>query len=463
MRSSKNSRRLLTCLCGAIVWLAAMPTALSEEAPPVDAAPAAPNPAEPPRVVAGDKADTVTLQASDADLVDLLRLIATHADLNLILDPNVTGKVNVSLKNVPLDAALRMILQSNACIMQREGDILRVMKSQQTGEAVQSKQFQLKALALSDIQAQLPQFLSDGGKVVLHPQQNSFVVVDRPDVLATIEAFLASADAREQQVMIEAHLVEVGLDKRDQFGFSWNWLDGRLETQSIRGTISQSLLPEATQFRVGVSNEHFNTIFQALQTHGNTNLLSSPTITTVNNKEAKVEITEDIPYIQATTTIDSGAGSGGTTTSTSTVEFVTVGVKLTVLPEIGNDNYIKMKVTPEVSEAPTRYQGVPVVKKRTADATVLVQSGQTLVMGGLIRENLSDTEYRVPILSSIPLLGNLFKSKDKTITKVELLIFVKPLILTNDLAALEVKEDRERLEQKRMEFSNPPILPKARK
>ena len=466
-----SQRFAFICVIAWLLWLGQPAArALAEDAQPGPAGGAAPNAAEAERpnagggeeavrISPGDKPERVTLEATDADLSDLIRMIAAHANLNLVLDPNVSGRVTVSLRNVLLDDALRLILQSNGCLLQKEHDILRVLRSQQLADALQTRQYQLNALSINDVQQQLPQFLSSGGKMITHPQHNSFVVVDRPEVLAAIDEFVASADSRERQVMIEAHLVEVALDKRDEFGFSWTWLDPKFSGEHFTGTVAQTLLPESTSFRVALGNEHFSSIFQALQTHGNTNLLSSPTITTLNNKEAKVEITENIPYIQATTTIDSG-GSGGTTTSTETVEFITVGVKLTVLPEIGQDGYIKMKVTPEVSEAPTRYMGIPVVEKRSADTTLLVRSEQTMVLGGLIRENMADTERRVPILSSIPILGNLFKSKDKTRVKMELLIFITPRIMTDDLAARQVDEGRQRLDAKQQEFANPPMLPR---
>jgi len=458
-------RFAIVCMLACMVCLVRPGAVAGEEQPAAAVAPKTGD-AERPKEGGGDDAvhisaganpERVTLEATDADLSDLIRMIAAHANLNLILDRNVSGSVTVSLRNVLLDDALRLILQSNGCLLQKEGDILRVLRSQQLADAVQTRQYQLKALSVNDVQQQLPQFLSGNGRMIIHPQNNSFVVVDRPDVLAAIDEFIAGADARERQVMIEAHLVEVTLDKRDEFGFSWTWLDPKVSGEHVTGSVAQALLPESTNFRVALSNEHFNSVFQALQTHGNTNLLSSPTITTLNNKEAKVEITEDIPYIQATTTIDTG-GSGGTT-STESVEFVTVGVKLTVLPEIGQDGYIKMKVTPEVSEAPSRFMGIPVVEKRSADTTLLVRSGQTMVLGGLIRENTADTERRVPVLSSIPILGNLFKSKDKKVVKVELLIFITPRIMTDELAARQVDEGQQRLDAKRQEFANPPILP----
>ncbi|HUS57397.1 MAG TPA: secretin N-terminal domain-containing protein [Planctomycetota bacterium] len=412
------------------------------------------------KLTPGDKEDRITLEAADADLVDLVRLIGAQAGLNMIIDPDISGKVSVSFKNVTVDDAMQSILRSNGFMAQKQGEIVRVMRVGLADTISQSKLFQLKAVSVPDIQTELQQFISAGGKLVLHPQKNSFVVIDRPEVISTIESYLAVVDARERQVMIKAQIVEVSLENRDQFGFSWSWLDTTIRAKDITGTVTQTLLPPESGFQVALGNDHFTSVFQALQTRDSVNLLSAPTITTVNNKEAKVEITEDIPYVEATTSVDTGTGS---ITSTQSVEFVTVGVKLSVLPEIGEDNYIKMKVSPEVSEAPVRFMGIPVVKKRTAETTLLVKSGQTIVLGGLIRENVSDEEKRVPVLSSIPILGNLFKSKDKRISKVELLIFIRPIIIDDAIAAAEAEESEMRISEKKEEYRNPDVLPKLKK
>ena len=127
-------------------------------------------------------------------------------------------------------------------------------------------------------------------------------------------------------------------------------------------------------------------------------------------------------------------------------------MKLSVLPQIGEDDKIRMKITPEVSEAPTRYEGVPVVKTRKAEAIVLVDDGQTIVLGGLIRNNITDERKGVPILSSIPLIGALFTHKDKRIVKVELLIVITPRIVDSALADADAEEGRRRIAEKREAF-----------
>lgn len=423
---------------------------LAAEQPPAAEGPPAQPPPEAPRpgtlnIDAGSEQNRITLHAADASLADVIRLLAAQANLNLVLAPDVTGTVTTDLKDVTVEQALQTVLEANGYVaqMQAGGDprsnILRIARSALAAESMQPRMYQLHAVSVNDVQAAITKMLSDGGRFVPQAQRNAFIVIDRPEVLAAVDQFLATADGRERQVMIKAQLVEHTLEDRDQMGFHWDWLDARAGSlHHITGTVTQDLLPEDDNFSIAFGNQHFSSIFQALSTHGKVNLLSSPTITTVNNQEAKVEITEDIPYIESTTSIEAAA-AGGSTTTTQSVEFVTVGVKLTVLPQIGEDDFIKMKITPEVSEAPTRYLGIPVVKKRSADTTVIVRNGQLIVMGGLMREEVTQDVKRVPLLGSIPVLGVLFRSSDNRTTKVELLIFIRPLIVESDSTAAEVE------------------------
>ena len=441
MTLSRILQLAIIAVC-ATCWLAcAAPAAAQEILPPDGDADA-----QKPDVTLTGEGTRITMHAVDAGLVDLVRMLADEAGINVIIDPGVSGRVTANFKDVTLEQALAMVLEANGYAIQQRGNVARILKAGLT-----SKQIHLEAAVVEVVQEELKKFLSAEGKIIAHPPTSSIVVIDRPEVIADIESFIAIVDARERQVTIRARLVEVSLDKRDQFGFEWNWLDTRMGSiHNIGGTVSQDLLPTLDagvgSLRVALGNEHFDTTFQAIRTNQHMDLLSSPTITTVNDQEAKVEITEDIPYIEATSSIDSGAGG---TTTTESVQFVTVGVTLTVRPQIGDDDHIRMKITPEVSEAPTRFEGIPVVKRRRAEATLIVRNGQTIVLGGLIRENMSETEHRVPILSSIPLIGNLFKSKDKHIVKVELLIFITPQILEPALAALEVQQGEQRLNEKR--------------
>ena len=403
-----------------------------------------------PDVSVSGEAGKVTLQAANANLVDLIRMLADQAGMNIVVDPDVRGNVTASFTDVALDQAFQAILEANGYAMRRQDNMLRVMKAELVADSAVSRRFSLSAVPVSEVTEQLKLFLSENGKIITHAQNNTLVVVDKPEVLANVAEFLTSVDTRERQVTIKAELVEVSFDRRDQFGFEWRWLDTSMTSISnIKGTVTQTLLPpEANAFHVALGNRHFTNAFEALITDNRVNLVSAPRISTVNNQEATVEITEDIPYIEATTTIESVA-AGGSTTATESVEFITVGVKLSVLPQIGDDGRIRMKIAPEVSEAPLRFNGIPVVTRRKAETTLIVENGQTVVLGGLIRENVTDEETRVPILGSIPLLGFLFRSTDKRVTKVELYIFITPHINDGIFIADDVIESRGSIAEKR--------------
>jgi len=397
----------------------------------------------------GSSEDTVFLQAVDADLVDLLRMLAQDTAVNLMIDPGVAGRVTVDFNDVDRQEAIDAILLSNGYVARRHGRILRITKAEPEQLAIASRQFELHSVAAGELKEQIEQLLTEKGKLVINPFGNSFVVHDREEVIERVQEIVKTFDVRERQVMIKARLLEVSLDKRDELGFEWSWLDSSLRIGRTSGTVIQQLLPDSDAFEATLGNRHFDSIARALITEGHMNLLSAPTITTVNNREARVEITEDIPYVKATTTIDTG---GGTTTATETVEFVSVGVKLTVTPQIGSDNFVRMTIVPEVSEAPTRFNGIPVVKTRTAETTLIVEHGQTIALGGLIRENATETVRRVPIISSIPIIGALFRSTDKTLTKVELIIFITPYIIDDELATLEAQEGEQRMKDKAEAF-----------
>ena len=428
----------------AIYWIFfGVPVGAEETGPAKDA------PADKPELTVSGEGEKITMHAVDAALVNLVRMLADQAGMNVIIDPDVSGQVTASFKDVILTQALTMILETNGYEIQQHGDVARVLRAVLT-----SKHILLQSTPVTELAKELESFLSDQGKVIVHPHTNSLIVIDRAEAVDNIEKFIALVDLRERQVIIEAKLVEVSYDKRDQFGFNWDWFDMSMRSISnITGTITQEqLLPTGSgAFRVALGNNHFDSIFEALQTRGYVDLLSAPRITTVNNQEATVEITEDLPYIQSTTSIESAA-AGASTTSTETVEFKTVGIKLTVLPQIGEDDHIRMNIAPEVSEAPTRFEGVPVVKTRKAKAIVLVRDGQTIVLGGLIREAVTNDENRVPILSSIPLIGYLFTSTDKRIIKVELLIFITPRIVDGALAMADAEQSKARISAKKKAF-----------
>jgi type II secretory pathway component GspD/PulD (secretin) len=157
------------------------------------------------------------------------------------------------------------------------------------------------------------------------------------------------------------------------------------------------------------------------------NVLSNPLLTTVSGKEAKLEVIEKVPYIEATQQISTDGGAAQS--SSEEIAFADVGVRLTVTPEVGGDDIVEMKVKPEVLELVDFVLGTPVIDERIVETTVYVRNNETIVLAGLLREGLTTTTDKVPFLGDIPLLDALFRREEERTEKRELLIFLTPHLI----------------------------------
>jgi type IV pilus assembly protein PilQ len=285
--------------------------------------------------------------------------------------------------------------------------------------------------------------------------------------LELISDLISKLDRMPKQVLIEAKLVEVSLDSELHQGIQWSisgtshgnyigaqdassaigptdrWGNPKSITPGYSGSYTGTPpnlsplkggsgveLPAKVMygaFRFGriTPNFMFDAVISAAAQKGKANVLSNPKIATLNNKEASINITNQIPYL--TTEITNT--SGGSVASTK-VTYVTTGIILKVLPTITSDGKIIMKINPTVSQpSQTAAFQPPSVDQRTADTTVVVSDGETIVIGGLIHDTESEYEYKVPLLGDVPLVGYLFKKKGKERNRMELLIFVTPKIV----------------------------------
>jgi len=403
--------------------------------------------------------ETITLELRDAQLADVIRMLTEAAGQNVIIDPAVTGQVSVSFRDIAPDEALASLLKTYNYAAIKDGKLMRIVRAAETQAEpkLEQRTFIINAMAPVELQQQLAAMISDKGKVVVSPEGRTVVVVDRPERLKDIESFLKAADTRRKQVMIEARILEVGLNNRDQLGFYWSWIYTKPTTgPHAVGTATQDLLPpEASEFQIALTSRHLDATLQALASRGYVNLLSSPKVAAVDGQMATMEVIEKLPYIQSTVAI-SAATAGASTTTSQQVEFEEVGVKLSVLPQIGADRQVLMKITPEVSEAPTRYQGIPVVSRRKAETQVVVADGEVVAIGGLIRENRVDEIRRVPILSAIPYIGKLFQSKDSRTIKTELLILIQPTIMDGAVPAAMTQQLQSRVDERHDSFRDRP-------
>ncbi len=298
---------------------------------------------------------------------------------------------------------------------------------------------------------------SNSVKVSIQPDEalNALVVRADPSTMLEIKGIVASLDIRRMQVLIEAAIVEVNEEFTRELGTELFVADSGsgnvpLGLTAPSGTLAQVLqnltrdtptpvnlgrAPFIAAGRVDKEGSSFGLIIRALATNDDVNLLSTPSITTMDNEEAKIIVGQSVPFRSGSTL----TGSDGATNPFTTINREDVGLTLQVTPHIHDGNLVRLKVHQEVSEVDMRSLGTIgstgnadlITNKRTIDTTVLVDNQEVIILGGLIRDRETIDDSRVPVLGSIPGLGFLFRSNSTTIEKQNLLIFLRPTILDN--------------------------------
>lgn len=416
-------------------------------------------------------AQLVTLRFKDADLQNVIRMIADQTGLNIIMARNqVTGTITLDLEDVPLGAALDAILKTHGLAFVREaGGIVRIVPRSE----IQTSTIELKTVHVpvnwvlaGRLADTLRPFISraDGAQIQADNESNALIITDTPPSVDTLLALVEKLDVPEKQVMIEMRLVDISRDVLRQLGSDWSLTQAVgttpiYETESILNPVTgqvESVIqrvvgseparsaasldsfkslgmlgaPGGGQWKwgkdIGILGDDFDfdLFVEAYESRGLVSVLANPKVITLNNITAKIEMTEDIPY---TTTV---IGSGGATTIQ--VEFKTTGITLEVQPKITNNGYIRMNLKPVQEIYRGRdplAQNTPLVDKRSAETNVIVRDEETVVLGGLRQENTSKTTKGTPWFMDIPVIGWLFKSTTEENKQLEMVMFVTPHII----------------------------------
>jgi type IV pilus assembly protein PilQ len=407
----------------------------------------------------------ISLDFQDADISNVLRLLADVSGFNIVISDDVKGKVTLKLINVPWDQALEIVLKMNNLGQVREGNIIRVATianiTKQRDEEAQAKEAKVKAEDLVtqviyvnyanvvDLSKSLKKHLSPRGDIVIDARTNTIIVRDIERNDREIAGLVKSLDTRTPQVQIEARIVQADTSFAQSLGIQWGAGFSGVRSNNVFGiqginTASGITPPPFGAFTpdfavnlpanvsglnavpaVGFNFGRFtdNPInldlrLSAGELNGLTKTISSPKITTLNNVKAKIEQGESIPFQT------SSANTGPTTT------FIDANLTLEVTPHITPDRNIIMQVKAGRNSIGS-FSGPagPSIAKREATTEVLVSDGETTVIGGIFVDERNETDTGIPFLRRIPILGWLFKNESKTDTKNELLIFLTPKIV----------------------------------
>jgi type IV pilus assembly protein PilQ len=414
----------------------------------------------------------LTMDFQDADVRDVLRLLALKSGLNIIYGADVSGSLTVHLDRVPFDQAFQTVLTLKGLVALPMGPrLIRVVTStalttEQSQATTFTRVFRLNYASADDIKRPVDAIRSAAGRKgvsTVDSKTNSLIITDTQEGLKEVEDLIPILDKKPQQVDIESKVIEVTLDNETQTGISWQYAvnTGRNDVYQIGGTKGETgatsvpgvmptaagsdiITPLGPSDPIGAQGRgtgvNFNNIasnafsfltkqgtyllsaqLSALAAQNRVKILSTPHVVTTNNEEAKIAVADKIPY--KLSTVSQGV-------SQESVQFVEAGVKLTVKPTVNADRRITLKVKPEVSNPVTAASpGLPpTVNSRNAETTVVLRDGETIAIGGLITERIDKTVSGIPILMSIPVLGYLFKTTDDRKQRTELIVFLTPKI-----------------------------------
>jgi general secretion pathway protein D len=283
-----------------------------------------------------------------------------------------------------------------------------------------------------------------------HEATNALVIHAQEDQMKVIRKVITQLDIRRAQVFVEAIIAEINEDRLGQLGISWEGtnvnsngqISGGTEYDIGSGGLRLGFLSGFVTSLTGERVPEFNIVLHALRTDSESNILSTPNLLTLDNEEAEIRVAQEVPFVtgQFTTNVTTNIppttpdqpGVSPIVNPFQTIERKDVGLILKIKPQVNEGNTIRLDISEELSNiSPTRVLGASdlITNKRIVKSTVVVENGQTVVLGGLILDDLSNTVDGVLGLSSIPVLGGLFRNKQKQQRKLNLMLFIKPTII----------------------------------
>ncbi len=309
---------------------------------------------------------------------------------------------------------------------------------------IQTEVFDLGYAKAEDISGKISEVLTPAiGSMKFDERSNKVVISDTAQALAKIRKIIDAFDEKDKQVLIEAKIIQIALNNEHKMGVDWEGIIRGFHSLDLTSNFDVlTSTDKAGRLSIGtLASDDYTALVEALDTVGTTNILSSPRITAVNNKEAKILVGSTEPYVTTTTTTP----SSGPTTTAESVNFIDVGVKLYVTPTIHDDGFVTMKIKPEVSSVTSNLttsnnNTIPVVETSEAETTVMVKNGVSIVIGGLIKEEKIKSTRKVPFLGDIPVMGFAFRSQDDEVSKTEIVIFLTPTIITGDVKKEDLAE-----------------------
>ena len=414
-----------------------------------------------------------SFRAQEMPLSDALALFARANNLNIVAGPDVKGEITVDFHGLPLDEAMESLLDAHGYYWEKQEKMIRVHRfetrvfnldyirlvrggtgenkaqinsgtgggggggaAQGAGEITVNQQDEIKFW--EELEEQVKILMSKEGRLVINRLSGTLQVTDLHHRVIEIATFLSRVRrSLHRQVEIQARIYEVNLKDDYSLGINWNKINfdgtaGNIVLSDIITAPFGGFVARAATTSISFSDGSFDAILEALHEQGELHVVSQPRLLTMNNQPALIKVATDQAFF--TQTVAQGtAGTGNIITEQA--RSVTVGLVLSVTPQISEDGWIMMDVTPiisrlrEIRESPQKTATAPVLDIKQSSGLVRLRDGEMVLIGGLIQDEVSQTERKVPILGDIPWIGRLFKGTYTAKQKSELVIFLSPRIV----------------------------------
>ncbi len=420
-----------------------------------------------------DEPTLVTVHAEDAHLPSILAVLANESGYNIVTDPNVNrqDQISIHLDDVPIEQAINLVVRAVGLSYEVVGNSFLIADPKKLKEEVGITSHVIELQYANATEVQL--FLEDlTDQIQVDVSGNKLLINASPKKIAEIIEVVKEIDVPALQIMLETRLIEVAVDVEEELGIDWsklasytnifaenaspltassgsrtpgdgdelpiNQLPDELLFDRLKwnGWDDQNIVPNKFSRQMTA----FDVTLDFLMKDNKADILADSKLTTLNGREASIELLDIVPYIL------SSGGVGGQVQ----VQREEVGIKLNIAPTVNTDGYITVKVEPEVSsifEFIGPDKNIPRVKSRRSSTTIRVKDGESIVIGGLISRDIKNTEFKVPVLNKIPFLGKkLFTGVNKTDRKTDLIIQITPHVVIDDYSGIDKTEEMTDLE-----------------
>ena len=396
----------------------------------------------------------ISIEVSKADIRNVLEFITNESGLNMVFSENVKGTVTLKLRDIPWDQAFILVLQMKKLGYIKNGDILvvdtvnaiqseiqerqQLLDSKKNLEPLQVQILPINYAKAQDITNQIQLFKSQRGQIQVDQRTNSLIITDISENIRRMRELIRNLDVQIPQVLIEGKVIEANERFNRRFGLALTGqnLSSIVSSFNVQNSTggSQTLSLDLSQI-VGLDAGALSAILDMLEEEEVVRVLSSPRVVTLNNMAASIQQTEQIPISKSDAT--GGSVSSGT-------EYKDITFSLNVTPQVtsGEGIILQISIQRQFTGTAVAEGAAPPVFGRSANTNVMVNNGDTAVIGGIYQTSNTKTRHGVPLLRSLPLIGSLFRQNVYETSKTELLIFLTPRVLNrNETFALNRNDD----------------------